>query len=130
MCPTIAVLVKPSRGDAGQAPPAVPALGSSRPAREKGIDVQIAVDLVMGAVNDAYDCAVVFSADTDLIPALDAAVQLKGSHAVEVATWRPEIGHGSRIKASTGRTWCHYLDRHTYESIADLHDYNKPRPHS
>ncbi|MGH8885413.1 MAG: NYN domain-containing protein [Egibacteraceae bacterium] len=101
---------------------------SSRPPREKGIDVQIAVDLVMGAVNDAYDCAVVFSADTDLIPALDAVVELKGDHSVEVAAWQHNTGYGSRIRASTGPTWCHYLDRGVYQSVADLHDYNTQRP--
>lgn len=38
--------------------------------REKGVDVQIAIDLVIGAVEDIYDTAVVVSSDTDLIPAL------------------------------------------------------------
>lgn len=39
--------------------------------REKGIDVKIATDLIVGAVDDQYDTAVVVSSDTDLIPALD-----------------------------------------------------------
>jgi len=38
--------------------------------REKGVDVQIAIDLVIGAVEDMYDTAVVVSSDTDLIPAI------------------------------------------------------------
>ncbi len=38
--------------------------------REKGVDVQIAIDLVIGAVENAYDVAVVVSSDTDLIPAI------------------------------------------------------------
>src|SRR3989338_7455544 len=33
--------------------------------REKGVDVQIAIDLVIGAVEDMYDVAVVVSSDTD-----------------------------------------------------------------
>jgi len=37
--------------------------------REKGTDVKMAVDLVVGAVDDLYDTAVVVSSDTDLIPA-------------------------------------------------------------
>ena len=39
--------------------------------REKGIDVKIATDLIVGAIDNQYDTAVVVSADTDLIPALD-----------------------------------------------------------
>ena len=38
--------------------------------REKGIDVKLSVDLVIGAVDNLYDTAVVISSDTDLIPAI------------------------------------------------------------
>ena len=38
--------------------------------REKGIDVKIATDLLIGAVDDIYDTAVVVSSDTDLVPAI------------------------------------------------------------
>jgi len=38
--------------------------------REKGTDVKIAVDLVIGAVDDIYDTAILVSSDTDLIPAV------------------------------------------------------------
>lgn len=39
--------------------------------REKGIDVKIATDLIVGAVDDKYDIAIVVSSDGDLIPAID-----------------------------------------------------------
>lgn len=38
--------------------------------REKGVDVQIAIDLVIGAVENLFDVAIVVSSDTDLIPAI------------------------------------------------------------
>ncbi len=38
--------------------------------REKGVDVQIAVDLVVGAYENQYDSALLVSSDTDLIPAI------------------------------------------------------------
>lgn len=38
--------------------------------REKGTDVKIAVDMIIGAVDDLYDTAIIISSDTDLIPAL------------------------------------------------------------
>lgn len=39
--------------------------------REKGIDVKLATDLIVGAVDDQYDVALIVSSDTDLIPAID-----------------------------------------------------------
>ncbi len=44
---------------------------------EKGVDVQIAVDLLVGAYEDLYDRAVLVSSDSDLIPAL-TKVRAKG----------------------------------------------------
>ncbi|MCX6718554.1 MAG: NYN domain-containing protein [Candidatus Staskawiczbacteria bacterium] len=38
--------------------------------REKGTDVKMAVDLIIGAVDNIYDTAVLVSSDTDLIPAI------------------------------------------------------------
>lgn len=37
---------------------------------EKGVDVQIAVDILIGAYENLYDTLVLVSSDTDLIPAL------------------------------------------------------------
>ena len=39
--------------------------------REKGIDVKIATDLIVGAIDEKYDTAILVSSDTDLIPAMD-----------------------------------------------------------
>jgi len=39
--------------------------------REKGIDVKIAVDLIVGAIDNKYDAAIIVSFDTDLVPAID-----------------------------------------------------------
>ncbi|MGV8085987.1 MAG: NYN domain-containing protein [Candidatus Bilamarchaeum sp.] len=39
--------------------------------REKGIDVKLATDLIVGAVDNQYDTAIVISSDTDLVPAID-----------------------------------------------------------
>ncbi len=37
---------------------------------EKGVDVNIAVDMLVGAYEDMYDKAILISSDTDLIPAI------------------------------------------------------------
>lgn len=39
--------------------------------REKGIDVKMATDLIIGALDKKYDTAILVSSDTDLVPALD-----------------------------------------------------------
>ncbi len=37
---------------------------------EKGVDVQLAIDLLIGAYENFYDSAILISSDTDLIPAV------------------------------------------------------------
>lgn len=39
--------------------------------REKGIDVKLATDLIVGAIDNKYDVAIVVSSDNDIIPAID-----------------------------------------------------------
>lgn len=43
---------------------------------EKGVDVQLAVDLLVGAYENTYDTAIILSSDTDLIPAIKKAKEL------------------------------------------------------
>ncbi len=44
---------------------------------EKGVDVQIAVDILIGAYENLYDTVILVSSDTDLIPALAKARSMK-----------------------------------------------------
>ena len=39
--------------------------------REKGIDVKLATDLIVGAVDNQYDVVILLSSDGDLLPAID-----------------------------------------------------------
>jgi len=39
--------------------------------REKGIDVKLATDLIVGAIDGKYDTAIIVSSDSDLVPAID-----------------------------------------------------------
>ncbi len=43
---------------------------------EKGVDVKIAVDMLVGAYEDLYDTAILVSSDTDLIPVIKKIRQL------------------------------------------------------
>lgn len=47
--------------------------------REKGVDVKIAIDIVIDGIEDRYDTAIIVSSDTDLIPAIKY-VQSKGKN--------------------------------------------------
>lgn len=54
---------------------------------EKGVDVLLAVDLVLGAVRDEYDTAIVITGDGDLAGAVEAA-RLMGKTVVVVGLRR------------------------------------------
>ncbi len=44
---------------------------------EKGVDVKIAIDMLIGAYEKRYDVAIIISSDTDLIPAIKHIKYLK-----------------------------------------------------
>lgn len=92
--------------------------------QEKGIDVLLAVDMVKGALRDSYDVAVLVSADTDLLPAVEAV--LDDGKRVEVVSWRPDKGRGSRLGLPRHNIWCHWLDRGDFDRVRDDTDYTRP----
>jgi len=90
-------------------------------AQEKGVDVMLAVDVVDMARTDAYDTAVVFSADTDLLPALEAAVEI--GKRVETATWRGPGDNRGPLRIKQRNLWNHYLDHARFDQVRDDTDY-------
>lgn len=94
------------------------------PAQEKGIDVSLAIDVLRLALERKYDFGVLFSSDTDLVPALEALAELKLAR-LEVAAW---TGTPRLRLPGTGLPWCHYLTRADYLSVVDPTDYTKPPP--
>jgi uncharacterized LabA/DUF88 family protein len=56
-------------------------------AREKGVDVQLAVAAVEMTLTDSCDVAIIFSHDSDLLPAVELISRLKGISHVETASW-------------------------------------------
>ena len=92
--------------------------------REKGIDVMLAVDLVDMARTDVYDTAVVFSADTDLVPALEAAVRI--GKRIETATWLGPGENRGALRVKQRNLWNHYLDRSHFELVRDNTNYLTP----
>jgi hypothetical protein len=92
------------------------------PALEKGIDVALAVDFVALAMKMEYDVGILFSSDSDLLPALEAVVRLKLAR-VEVAAWSNTFR--LRLAGST-LPWCQHLTKVDYLAVADPTDYTKP----
>lgn len=68
---------------------------------EKGVDVELAVDLLVGAYENLYDTAVIVSSDTDLIPAMSKAKSLGKS--VEYIGFSHQISLGMQTHASLSR---------------------------
>jgi uncharacterized LabA/DUF88 family protein len=89
---------------------------------EKGIDVQLAIDFVVAALDNRFDVGVIFSADTDLKPAIETVIA-RTAVEVAVATWQPSIGYASRISISARNIWCHYLREVDFSAVKDLTDY-------
>lgn len=60
--------------------------------REKGVDVKLAIDLIIGAADDIYDTAIVVSSDTDLVPAVEH-VRVKNKKVEYIGfSHRPSLG--------------------------------------
>lgn len=64
--------------------------GPGEAPREKGVDVQLAVEAVEWSVTGKCDVAIIFSHDTDLVPVVELLLRLKGPASVETAAWRSD----------------------------------------
>lgn len=76
--------------------------------REKGVDVLLAIDAVEWSLTRRCDVAVIFSHDTDLQPAVDAILRLRGAACVETASWSSD-GYRSRLRQRAG-VFHHHID--------------------
>ena len=95
--------------------------------REKGVDVALAIDVVRRALIDhECDVAVVVTADTDLLPALELVVEQGGPTAVEAATWTGPNWSPKPLGLAHVQIRQHRMDGSLYQRIADRTDYNQP----
>ncbi len=91
----------------------------TRPAQEKGIDVSLAIDFVAGAVDGAFDVGIIFSTDTDLVPALELVLARPGlGVTAEVAAWHT-VGANRPLRVSGQNVWCHRLEESDYRRAID-----------
>jgi len=95
----------------------------AEPAREKGIDVKLAIDMVTMAVADQYDRGILVSCDTDLAPAVEAVLALKkerGRPELELVAWE---GRANKIGIGGVKLTYRMIDRNLFDSIRDGTDY-------
>ena len=83
------------------------------PATEKGIDVALAVDMVRMATTKEYDAAILFSSDTDLMPAIETIMDPKLGH-VEISTW---AGAKRLRRPNTQLPFCHFVNAVEYATL-------------
>ena len=67
---------------------------------EKGVDVKMAVDRVVGAYENSYDTAILISSDTDLVPAIEKVRALGKSVEYVGFSHQPSLGLISRSTES------------------------------
>ncbi|MFW0148228.1 NYN domain-containing protein [Mycobacterium sp. smrl_JER01] len=87
-------------------------------AKEKGVDVKLAVDFVRCALTTDADTLILASRDTDLVPALEMAIDL-GKVQIEVAGWSLT----SRLRVPGKQLWCTSLSGAEYVSCKDPKQY-------
>ncbi len=94
------------------------------PAREKGVDVALAVDFVRMSMLKECDVAIVFSVDADIFPALEVAFHdtepnteiaaWSGTAAAPKPLWFPEyLAQGKRLP------YCHFLHEADWDDCRD-----------
>ena len=91
-----------------------------RRAREKGIDVRMAIDLIRSAHRDEYDMAVVFSQDQDLS---EVALELRRisreqGRWIQMISAFPYVPAGRTCRGIAKTTWFR-IDRELYNSCID-----------
>jgi uncharacterized LabA/DUF88 family protein len=92
--------------------------GSYR-AQEKGIDVLCALAMVREAQDPDINLTILASHDTDLMPALDAALRI-GSAKVETCCWKTATGKCHPIRPFSGRSiWNTWLDKSSFTASLD-----------
>lgn len=100
---------------------AYPIAFPNEPAREKGVDVALACDVIALASEGAMDCAIIVSRDTDLLPALELIVNRHWAHP-EAAMW-DQTRSRLQFRGTGRKLWCHPLSLDDFDSVHDKTNY-------
>ena len=97
--------------------------------RQKGVDVELAVDVVRMAVAGDYEIGILLSTDTDLLPAIEAVASVRGAHAVPRICVVRYAGLNKRLYHSDvlGRKMHAFeIKAADFDTVRDDTDYTKP----
>jgi hypothetical protein len=100
-------------------------------ARQKGVDVELAVDVVQMAIAGEYEIGIVASTDTDLVPAIEAVHRLRGHNAAPRICVVGYEGLPKRLRLPDTRgpnLYCFTLSEADFDAVADTTDYRVPDP--
>lgn len=98
--------------------------------REKGVDVELATDLVEFALDKAYELAIICSADTDLIPAIELVQRRLDSVVIECIGWDPVLGNEAPepLDIPGGGVLRRVVDVRAFGQVADRTNYVNTDP--
>lgn len=94
-------------------------------ARQKGVDVELAIDVVSLAIGHEYEIGILASTDTDLVPAIEAVAKVRGFEATPricVVAYEGLLKQ-LRLKGDGNRLHAFRLTRGDFEAVQDLTDY-------
>jgi hypothetical protein len=102
-------------------------LDPNLPPQEKGVDVQLAVDVIRMALQDEYQVGIVFSRDTDLRPVLETMVDLYSRTHVrcDVAACQADGAPRRGLVVPSRPVKCHFVGSRDFRFIEDPTDYRK-----
>jgi uncharacterized LabA/DUF88 family protein len=100
---------------------------SVRVAREKGIDVRMAIDIIRQALHREYDVALVFSQDQDFSEVADEVrlIAKEQQRQIVVASAFPVSDTYSNKRGINKTDWVHF-DKALYDTCLDTRDYMRP----
>jgi hypothetical protein len=98
-------------------------------AREKGVDVRLAIDVMRLAINDQLDVALIFSQDQDLVEVADEvrAIATTGHRWIKVACAFPSGPKASFDRGINKTDWFR-MDEAFYNQCLDPRDYRPDHP--
>lgn len=104
-------------------------LPAQRP-RQKGVDVELAVDVVRMAVQREYEIGIIVSTDTDLVPAVETVDELRGDERWPRLCTVSFTGMAKKLQVPDGsrrQPFVFRLRRDDYRAVHDSTVYVEPR---
>ena len=98
-------------------------------ARQKGVDVELAVDVIRMAIAGEYQIGIICSTDRDLLPAIEAVYALRGTEAIPRICVVRYDGLEKRLnhRDAQGRTLHAFaLTLGDFDTLKDETDYTRP----